>query len=148
MIRTLYSTTRAEESESGGEAEESDSGGTPEPANQPMTTRSGRAINPPIRMNLGAVELTNTELGYYKRDDPNQNYYNILAGATQNEMAEGEVAVVGAGIGGGFQNTSELRVMTYDEAMKTEDRSTVKKKLNTNTLRARGCVRQQNCRCS
>ena len=34
----------------------------------------------------------------------------------------GELAFVGAGLGGGFTNTNELRVMKYDEAMAGPDR--------------------------
>lgn len=34
----------------------------------------------------------------------------------------GEVACVGAGIGGGFVNTNELHVMKYQQAMETEDK--------------------------
>jgi len=33
-----------------------------------------------------------------------------------------QVAGIGTGIGGGFENTNELRVMTYQEAMNTQDR--------------------------
>ena len=33
-----------------------------------------------------------------------------------------EFLMVGAGLGGGFTNTTELHVMTYDQAMKTEDK--------------------------
>jgi hypothetical protein len=29
----------------------------------------------------------------------------------------GEIACVGAGLGGGFENTTELHVIKYDEAM-------------------------------
>ena len=32
-----------------------------------------------------------------------------------------EVACIGAGIGGGFENTAELHVMKYDEAMQSDD---------------------------
>ena len=31
-----------------------------------------------------------------------------------------EVTVVGAGVGGGFSNTNELKVMNYREAMKSK----------------------------
>ena len=33
-----------------------------------------------------------------------------------------EVAMVGAGVGGGFNNTQELHVMKYKEAMKTPEK--------------------------
>jgi hypothetical protein len=32
------------------------------------------------------------------------------------------MAMVGAGVGGGFVNTNELRTMTFDEAMKSSDK--------------------------
>ena len=40
--------------------------------------------------------------------------------ATMNKI--GELACVGAGLGGGFDNTNELRVMKYHEAMATADK--------------------------
>ena len=43
-----------------------------------------------------------------------KNYYSILE--------DEEIACVGAGVGGGFSNTSELKVMKYKEAMKTKGR--------------------------
>ena len=43
-----------------------------------------------------------------------RNYYSILA--------EEEIACVGAGVSGGFANTNELKVMTYNEAMATPER--------------------------
>jgi len=44
----------------------------------------------------------------------------ILA-CNANGCEESELAMVGAGIGGGFGNTAELTPMKFDEAMKTED---------------------------
>ena len=44
--------------------------------------------------------------------EPEQRYYERLA----------ELGCVGAGLGGGFENTNELHVMKYKEAMKTGDR--------------------------
>ena len=46
------------------------------------------------------IKLTEAEVKYY---------------ATMNEI--GELACVGAGLGGGFDNTNELHVMKYHEAM-------------------------------
>ena len=34
-----------------------------------------------------------------------------------------ELALVGAGIGGGFANTNKLKVMNYKEAMQSPDRA-------------------------
>ena len=38
-----------------------------------------------------------------------------------------ELACIGAGIGGGFNNTAELHVMKYNQAMQTPDRDKWKK---------------------
>jgi hypothetical protein len=40
----------------------------------------------------------------------------------KGEFRKGELACVGAGLGGGFETTEELRPLKYDEAMATEDR--------------------------
>ena len=45
-----------------------------------------------------------------------ENYY-----AAMREL--GEFGLIGAGIGGGFENTSELHVMKFDEAMSKDDKS-------------------------
>jgi hypothetical protein len=45
-----------------------------------------------------------------------ENYY-----AAKKEL--GEFGLIGAGIGGGFLNTSELQVMKFDEAMTKSDKS-------------------------
>ena len=49
------------------------------------------------------------------------NNYFILAEATDHEFQAGEIAVVGAGLGGGFENTQELKVVNYKQAMKQLD---------------------------
>jgi len=70
------------------------------------TTRSGRSTYRPARLTdeMNCAELTFAE----------KNYYSIL----ENE----EIACVGSGVGGGFSNTSELKVMKYKETMKTKER--------------------------
>lgn len=45
-----------------------------------------------------------------------QVYYNAM-----QQVPIGEVGLVGAGLGGGFINTKELRVMKYNEAMQQPD---------------------------
>ena len=45
------------------------------------------------------------------------NYYAALAAANC-----GEIQAVGAGIGGGFEHTSELKVMKYEEAISSPDK--------------------------
>lgn len=38
--------------------------------------------------------------------------------------------MVGAGIGGGFNHTSELNVLNYNDALKTQDMETLVKRVN------------------
>ena len=76
------------------------------------TTTSGRQVRPPTRLieemgSVGAYEI--------KLTDAEKSYYS-----TMREL--GELAFVGAGLGGGFGNTNELKVMKYNEAMATNDR--------------------------
>jgi hypothetical protein len=85
-----------------------------EEEHQGSKTRSGRSVKMPERliaeMNVAAndyeIQLTPAE----------ENYY-----AAMKEL--GEFGLIGAGIGGGFINTSELHVMKYDEAMTKPDKS-------------------------
>jgi hypothetical protein len=81
-----------------------------------MTTRSGRAVGMPVRLiqEIGAVAAEHYEIGLTEAE---RSYYQAMA---ENE-AGNEVAAVGAGLGGGFENTSELRVMKFKEAMKGSD---------------------------
>jgi hypothetical protein len=78
----------------------------------PPMTRTGRTVKPPTRLikGMGAlgyeIMLTSAE----------QKYYEAM-----RSFPEGEFCV-GAGLGGGFNNTDELRLLKYDEAMMTEDR--------------------------
>jgi hypothetical protein len=51
------------------------------------------------------------------KSDPERNYYECLV-----QIGCVSMALVGAGVGGGFTNTQELHVMKYDEAMKTKDK--------------------------
>ena len=48
-------------------------------------------------------------------------YVACMAELDNNEVAATEILLVGAGIGGGFSNTTELKVMKYKEAMIGED---------------------------
>ena len=75
------------------------------------TTGSGRVTFRPAKLidEMNGAELTFAE----------KNYYSILE--------DEEIACVGAGIGGGFENTSELKVMKYKEAMETDERENWKK---------------------
>ena len=48
-------------------------------------------------------------------------YLACMAELDNDEVAATENLLVGAGIGGGFSNTTELKVMKYKEAMIGED---------------------------
>ena len=50
------------------------------------------------------------------------NYYEVLAMDVKEEE-EGELGMVGAGLGGGFDVTTELHVMKYKQAMKSDDKN-------------------------
>jgi hypothetical protein len=79
------------------------------------STRSGRSVKAPARlineMGTPAVQQQHYEI---KLTDAERNYFEVM-----KEI--GELACVGAGLGGGFTNTQELHVMKYDEAMAGPD---------------------------
>lgn len=99
------------------------------------TTRSGRKITPPQRLieEIGAVaaqgyqqaqsfemKLTNAELNYYDIMTQLQGFQGEL-GCVMSEVEE--MTLVGSALGGGFDNTTELHVMKYDEVMAGPDKS-------------------------
>ena len=62
------------------------------------------------------MALTKAEIGY-------QNYLKELVMSEMSHedyMIYHEAVFVGAGLGGGFKNTAELKVMKYNEAMKSD----------------------------
>jgi Reverse transcriptase (RNA-dependent DNA polymerase) len=77
-----------------------------------VKTRSGRAVRAPKRLidEIGAATLE-------QLTEPERQYYKRLT-----ELGCASLALVGAGVGGGFTNTQELHVMKYNEAMKTGDK--------------------------
>jgi hypothetical protein len=66
----------------------------------PTATRSGRIVQAPIRL-IEEINATTTDTYEIKLTEAETNYYAAM-------KHFGEVACVGAGIGGGFSNTSEL----------------------------------------
>ena len=84
----------------------------------PQITRTGRTVKPPTRLieEMGTVgyeiALTSAE----------RNYYEAMRAFPEEQFQGVEFACVGAGLGGGFENTEELRPLKYDEAMATEDK--------------------------
>jgi hypothetical protein len=76
-------------------------------------TRSGRNVKMPDQL---IAEMNAATNDYEIRLTPaEENYY-----AAMKEL--GEFRLIGAGIGGGFLNTSELNVMKFDEAMTKSDK--------------------------
>ena len=101
------------------------------------TTRYGRVVKTPQNF---ASDSLNLQIDDYNTNDYVQEvielcmFENIINDAEEFEefalyakeeieqaMSNQEILAVGAGIGGGFDNTSELRPMKYKEAMKTKD---------------------------
>ena len=79
-------------------------------------TRSGRTVKQPTRLiEMMDVSVSAAEI----------RYLEAMVELDNNEViAEGrELALVGAGIGGGFANTNELKVMNYREAMRSPDKA-------------------------
>jgi histone deacetylase 1/2 len=57
----------------------------------------------------------------YELTTPEVNYNAAMIDLQETEFIPNEVCCVGAGIGGGFENTNELKVMKFKEAMQTND---------------------------
>ena len=76
-----------------------------------VTRRSGRAIRPPQRLIEEMAAMATTT-----------NYYEELFDEVDEDENEGEWGMVGAGLGGGFDVTTELHVMKYKQAMKSVDK--------------------------
>jgi hypothetical protein len=72
-----------------------------------VTSRSGRTVRPPQRLieEMAALAVT-------------PNYYSKLANEDNNEYG-----LVGAGLGGGFDVTTELHVMKCKQAMKSDEKN-------------------------
>jgi hypothetical protein len=92
------------------------------------TTRSGRTINQPNRLieEMGAAatetDPANEENDYeIKLTEAETHYYDTMMALQEGEFIRDEIACVGAGIGGGFANTNELKVLKYKDAMKSGD---------------------------
>jgi len=77
-----------------------------------VTTRSGRVVN------RGVLPYDNQLTGVSAVSAAETNYFAALSELDNYEF---EVMAVGAGIGGGFGHTSELQVMNFKQAMKSQD---------------------------
>ena len=51
------------------------------------------------------------------------HYFGAIAELDNEEIATFKLMLVGAGLGGGFVNTNELKVMNYKEAMKGKNKN-------------------------
>jgi len=85
------------------------------------TTRSGRAVHLPERFQDDEVGLIAATHGSYEISltAAEEKYYNTMRDLSELDMNR-EHCLVGAGLGDGFENTTELHVMKYDEAMATD----------------------------
>ncbi|CAB9517815.1 unknown protein [Seminavis robusta] len=82
-------------------------------------TRSGRTVKGPNRL-IETMEVGGATADYkIGLKATEERYYDAMERFPE---AFGEVACVGAGIGGGFTNAHELHVLTYNEAMATGDK--------------------------
>ena len=95
------------------------------------TTRSGRTVRRPTMYEAkpasryeagGAAILSSAEWNYYTALSKLNEFDSAEVAALAGSMTCLEVIAVGAGLGGGFENTSELKVMKYAEAMAGPDK--------------------------
>ena len=97
------------------------------------TSRYGRKIRAPRKLNLLQIdELDDSEIGALSAEGAMaaREYEIKLSNAENNYYARmeelrahpGEMACFGMGVGGGFEDTHELHVMKYDEAMASKDK--------------------------
>ena len=88
------------------------------------TTRSGRTVLTPVRLTaqvrggLADFQGTIVKMKYLESMAELDNNEIVTAAVVEENV---EISQVGAGVGGGFENTSELKVMNYREAMQSSD---------------------------
>ena len=81
------------------------------------------------KKNVRFIETMNTVHDSFV-DSYQNDYFKLINKITKDDFEEGEICCVGAGLGGGFENTKELKVMTFDEAMKSDDKKEWEKSVN------------------
>ena len=111
----------------------------------PVKTRYGRTVgrkdgayDPSSRTTIKWSDLVAAEVDNDDIMDISSNYYEVL-GIDENKVrvlqdfndSVSEYLNVGAGIGGGFANTNELRVMSYHEALNGPDGALWKAEIKT-----------------
>jgi hypothetical protein len=105
---------------SSGESEEKEDEEAPEESK--IVSRSGRQITAPSRLIQEIAEIGASQASQAQRYEigltaAEENYYSVMS-----KQWHGEVAAVGMGTGGGFENTNGLRVMKFKEAMQGQDK--------------------------
>jgi hypothetical protein len=103
--------------ESGGDEVDEEKVDPPEPVAK-TTTRAGRTVKQTERFIETAMVASDYEIGLSQAEI---TYYEAMKDFPEGEFAPGEMACVGAGLGGGFTNTKELHVMKFDQAMAGAD---------------------------
>jgi hypothetical protein len=109
-----------EESESDNKTDDiNDDDGAGRVTLQDVVTRSGHKVSKPACYieEIGAV----TSVYEIRITMSEVRSYATMHKFPKGEFTPGEVACVGAGLAGGFENTKELHVMKSKKAMKTED---------------------------
>ena len=84
------------------------------------TTRRGRTIVPPNRLIETMTPFTDTDMAGTAAE---LHYFGLLAELDNEETSAFELILVRAGLGGGFINTTELKVMNYKEATKGKNKN-------------------------
>ncbi len=89
----------------------------------------GRAVNPPKRFveEMGAISGEH-EIGLSVSE---LRHYALMREFPEGEFAPGEVVCVGAGLGGGFEDASELHVMKHKRQCSPRTRKTGKSRQKT-----------------
>ena len=82
----------------------------------PLTSRVGRVIRRPNR-------LVETNTAAVNAEDVS-GYLQMIREVNENDFEKKEFCAVGAGIGGGFTHTTELKVLKFDEAVNGLDKKT------------------------
>jgi hypothetical protein len=108
-----------EDGEGGTDSNDSEMETTP-----PATTKtsSGRQINQPKWMGDYELGMSAAEITYYKAMKVLSEDLGVEMGLIGAEMDCSEACLIGAGLGDGISNTNELKILSFDEAMKQPDR--------------------------
>jgi hypothetical protein len=88
------------------------------------TTRSGRIVKLPSYLR-DEYETSHVSVDYTITFDPGkERYYQAMSecGFSCVDHDGGEMAMVGAGVGGGFMNTNELHTLIFDQALASPEK--------------------------